>query len=195
MKANYRLVRRQVERANARTPLQIGIVADTHGYLDANVLTQLGGCALVVHAGDVGADEVLEQLEGVGEGVYAVRGNNDVAAKWLRKSSAWLEQLVDQVDIVLPGGTLTVVHGHQINPARDRHVLLRSRFAHARAIVYGHSHRQVEESSVTPMVLNPGAAGRARTFGGPSCMVLTISAESCWTVSSYRFELTRPSPR
>ena len=88
----------------------------------------------------------------------------------------------------LPGGTLVVIHGHQ-TPARGRHERLRRRFPHARALVYGHSHRLLLDQEALPWVLNPGAAGRTRTHGGPSCLVLTADAD-CWTIRTFRFAPT-----
>lgn len=39
----------------------------------------------------------------------------------------------------------------------------------------------------TPWVLNPGAAGRSRTFGGPSCLLLAAASDG-WEVTLHRFE-------
>jgi uncharacterized protein len=67
-----------------------------------------------------------------------------------------------------------------------RHARLRAAYPSARAIVYGHSHRLVVDDALTPWVLNPGAAGRARTYGGPSCLVLEANVRS-WHVEIHRF--------
>ncbi len=102
--------------------------------------------------------------------------------------------LPQQVEVQLPGGTLVVIHGHR-TPARQRHALLRRRFPGARAVIYGHSHRLVVDQDQTPWVLNPGAAGHSRTFGGPSCLVLS-AAGTCWALETVRFDpLPRPSRR
>lgn len=89
-------------------------------------------------------------------------------------------------ELTLPGGTLTLIHGHQI-PARGRHARLRARYPWARLVVYGHSYRLVADLNAEPWIVNPGAAGRERTFGGPSCMVLSTT-EAAWTLELCRFE-------
>ncbi|WP_257388244.1 metallophosphoesterase family protein, partial [Tahibacter caeni] len=84
----------------------------------------------------------------------------------------------------LPGGRLVVVHGDRW-PARGRHAALRRAYPAARAVVYGHSHRLVVDTDALPWVLNPGAAGRARTNGGPSCLLLHATAQA-WRVLPQR---------
>jgi predicted phosphodiesterase len=86
----------------------------------------------------------------------------------------------------LPGGTLVITHGHAAGAAKKRHERLRRMYRGARAIAYGHSHRLICDRDEIPWVLNPGSAGRSRTFGGPSCLVLT-AREKRWDVEPVRF--------
>jgi uncharacterized protein len=58
--------------------VKVGIVSDTHGFVDPRVIEALAGCEIVVHGGDVGSTEVIEALEQVCPRVIAVVGNNDV---------------------------------------------------------------------------------------------------------------------
>jgi putative phosphoesterase len=166
--------------------LRVAILADTHGYLDPRVAELVRGCDLAVHGGDIGNAGVLAALEPRQGRVVAVTGNNDLPGKWPEGERALLASLPAQAELPLPGGMLVIVHGHQ-TPARARHERLRRRFPHARALVYGHSHRLVADREAEPWVLNPGAAGRARTFGGPSCMILT-AADHAWQLEIRRFE-------
>jgi predicted phosphodiesterase len=108
-----------------------------------------------------------------------------VAHKWPEDERHRLASLPAIADVSLPGGRLVAIHGHQ-TPPRARHERLRRRFPSARAIVYGHSHRLEVDQDADPWVLNPGAAGRARTFGGPSCMILTAT-ERAWVLEIRRF--------
>jgi len=149
------------------------------------VLAALDGCELVVHAGDIGAQAVLDALAGAGRRVLAVRGNNDVADKWSGAAAA-LAALAQEAAVELPGGTLAVVHGDRALPARERHRKLRERFAHARLVVYGHSHRPCIDRAQRPWVANPGAAGRARTFGGPGLLLLEATPRR-WHLIARRF--------
>lgn len=165
--------------------MRVLLISDTHGALDARIEALAREVALVAHAGDVGSREVLERLRAACPRVIAVRGNNEVASKWAPAGRATLRSLEDSAVIDLPGGQLVVVHGERF-PAPRRHACLRVGFPRARAIVCGHSHRCCIDDEHRPWVLNPGAAGRARTFGGPSGLILRASAAE-WTVESVRF--------
>lgn len=167
---------------------RVAILSDTHGTLDDRIADLVTTCDLAIHGGDIGEAGVLAQLQPRWGRVLAVRGNNDVAETWPERDRELLDEIPDWLAVDLPGGRLMVTHGHQ-GPARDRHARLRRRFASARAIVYGHSHRLVLDRDALPWVLNPGAAGRARTYGGPSCLILT-ARQTDWDVQIHRFTLT-----
>ena len=166
--------------------MQVLILSDTHGHIDPRVLALAADCELVVHAGDIVGAEVLEALASRCARVVAVRGNNDLPGKWPAGQAARLARLPEVAEVALPGGRLAVVHGHRVWDLRDRHGRLRRQFPGARAVVYGHSHRQVCDLAADPWVLNPGAAGRDRTFGGPACLVLR-AGPGAWRVTPHRF--------
>jgi putative phosphoesterase len=169
-----------------KTQLRVLIVSDTHGFLDPRIEDAAADCQLAVHAGDIMGAEVLERLRAAAGDVVAVRGNNDVPAKWDSPEAGVLAGIADQELVELPGGTVAVVHGHRVWDYRDRHGRLRRMFPQARAVIYGHSHQQVVDLDARPWVLNPGAGGRNRTFGGPSCLVLHAGPDE-WRVEPLRF--------
>ena len=162
------------------------LLADTHGFLDERIAALARACDVAVHAGDVGNSQVIETLEAAGARVFAVRGNNDVASKWPSDQRRAAQALEAFARVELPGGVLIATHGDAYAPS-SRHARLRGAFSEARAIVYGHSHRLVVDDAQSPWVLNPGAAGRARTYGGPSCLILEASTKA-WRVAPQRFE-------
>lgn len=171
---------------SAASRVRVAIVSDTHGVLDARIAACVARCDYAVHAGDVGCAAVLDALRPRLGKVFAVRGNNDVAAKWSPADAAVLARLPERALVELPGGLLAVTHGHRAGVARLRHARLRREFPAARAIVYGHSHRLICDQDGPTWVLNPGAAGRARTFGGPSCLIVEAGSR-CWRVEVVRF--------
>lgn len=164
---------------------RVALIADTHGELDARVAEEVARCDYAVHAGDVGAAAVLDALR-PRRGVLAVRGNNDTEDKWPPGDHAVLHTLADDGVLELPGGRLAVVHGHQAGAPAARHAVLRRRYPQARLIVYGHSHHRVLDLSETPWVVNPGAAGRTRTYGGPSLLILEAAADG-WRMEERQF--------
>jgi len=118
--------------------------------------------------------------------LIAVRGNNDTAKHWGANANNMLAALPEEAALDLPGGALVVVHGHRAGAVAGRHARLRHVYPQARVVAYGHSHRLVCDQSQYPWILNPGAAGRARTYGGPSCLVLHAGSGQ-WRVEAIRF--------
>lgn len=163
----------------------MAILSDTHGVLDPRIAALVARCDCAVHAGDIGAAVVLDQLRPRDGQVLAVIGNNDLPAKWPAQDRERLRALPQQLIASLPGGQLAVIHGHQ-TPAKRRHPLLRERFPEVHGIVYGHSHHLMVDKERFPWVINPGAAGRSRTFGGPSCLILRARI-SGWHLEIHRF--------
>ena len=58
------------------TEQRIGIISDTHGLLRPQAVEALTGVSLIIHAGDIGSPEILEDLNRIAP-VRAVRGNTD----------------------------------------------------------------------------------------------------------------------
>lgn len=172
----------------SRPSLRVLLLSDTHGQLRPEILDLARSVDLVVHAGDIGDPYLLEQLNEGCRRVHAVLGNNDVAAKWPAEARRALELLPMSETVPLPGGDLSVEHGHRRNPVGKRHRLLRKAYPEARLVLYGHSHRQVIDDAQTPWVVNPGAAGRSRTYGGSGCVLLTAGRRE-WRLEAFRFAL------
>lgn len=175
--------------------VRVAIIADTHGFLDARVAEQVSGCHIAVHAGDVGGADILLALQ-PSESVTAIRGNNDDADHWSETELDVLEKLPSETELDLPGGKLKVVHGDDGGTLEQRHKRYRAQFSDYRAVVYGHSHRQLVDTTETPWLLNPGAAGRTRTYGGPGCLILSCRDDD-WRIEPMRFPPRhyRPSRR
>lgn len=165
---------------------RVAIVSDTHGYLDERIASIVATCDYAVHAGDISSASVLEALKPQHGSVIAVAGNNDQAHMWSATESHIVDDLPDVAELDLPGGKLMVEHGHKHGMSSPSHDSLRSTHPDARVIVYGHTHKLVIDKSASPWVINPGAAGRKRTKGGPSCLVL-IADENQWSVEIQRF--------
>lgn len=164
--------------------MQVGIIADTHGFLDPRIADRLSECDLAVHAGDIGGAEVLCAMQ-PREEVYAVRGNVDGPQTWPDHEGHMLDNLPTQLYLDLPGGQLAVIHGESYDSSQ-RHAWLREAFGQSRAIACGHTHELIVDNSAQPWVLNPGAAGRVRVGEGPSMLVLQCDDQR-WEVEVCRF--------
>ena len=173
---------------------RIALVSDTHGHLDPRIVKAVERCRLAVHAGDIGSGAVLDTLAQSDRRVTVVRGNNDIASKWDPSEHRRLEKLPWEAALSLPGGKLAVVHGHQIASVERRHGWLRERYPDARVVVYGHTHRRCIDRRARPWIVNPGAAGRNRTFGGPSLVVMDVT-DSRWRLRTVCFDPVVPLRR
>lgn len=167
--------------------LKVAILSDTHGFLDPRVAEAVTAHDCAVHAGDVGGAAVLEALKPQRGLVYAVRGNNDLPQKWLTEEHSLLNSLAESLRLELPGGVLAVVHGDRAGRPSDRPRRLRASFPDAKAVVFGHSHHRCVDRSARPWILNPGAAGKARAYGGPGFLSLT-AARRGWIVREVIFD-------
>jgi len=166
--------------------MKIAIITDTHGSIAPGIMGLICKTDLRVHAGDIGNVAVIQELESENLPVVLVLGNNDITAKWSANDSKLLKKIPYQQAVDLPGGQLCVEHDHHITPVDSRHDKLRKKYNNAKAIVYGHSHRLICDQNKYPWVLNPGAAGKSRTYGGASCLILTVTINHRWTVKPYR---------
>ena len=162
----------------------VGILSDSHGHLHPEIKETVNRCDYIIHAGDIFNAGVLEQLQPE-KALIAVAGNNDFPAMWKKEEAAIVSALPDTDSLNVPGGTIAIEHGHRLGNHPD-HDDLRQTYPDARLIVYGHTHHRVFDREKQPWVINPGASGKTRTHGGPSCMVLTAS-ENDWTIGTFVF--------
>jgi putative phosphoesterase len=162
----------------------VGILSDTHGYLDQRIAEVITNCDYAIHAGDIMGAHVLEQLQ-PRQSVIAVAGNNDHAAIWKEEEAEIVSALPESTSLELPGGTIRIEHGHRLGGFPD-HDQLRWDHAEVKLVVYGHTHKRIIDQQAEPWIVNPGAAGRERTKGGPSCLVLHAS-EAEWRFETVLF--------
>ena len=162
----------------------VGILSDSHGYLDPRIKDRVNQCDYIVHAGDIFNANVLEQLQPK-QKMIAVAGNNDFPAFWDESEVDVVKALPKNDQLELPGGRLVVEHGHRLGNMPD-HEDLRWDHTDARLIVYGHTHRRIVDQKEEPWVVNPGASGKIRTHGGPSCLILQAS-EELWHIETVLF--------
>ena len=135
--------------------MRIGVLSDTHGLLRPEALTALAGVDALIHAGDVGAPEILDALRARAP-LTVVRGNND--------RGAWAAALPERAELDAGGARILVVH--------DAKTLdLDPRAAGYAAVVAGHSHQPRNQCVDGLLWFNPGAAG-PRRFRLPVCVGL-----------------------
>ncbi len=142
---------------NARGQVVVGVLSDTHGVLPPEAFRALADLdpQLIVHAGDICADDILPRLEMLAP-VVAVLGNNDYPGEYGPKVAGRASFEVSGVDF-----TVTHIPSRLGAPA-------------SRIAVCGHTHvPKVEQCGMTTIV-NPGSTTRPRSADGPTvaCIVL-----------------------
>lgn len=133
-------------RASEASLWNVGVISDTHGLLRPAAQAALQGADAIVHAGDIGAPEVLEALAEIAP-VTAVRGNND--------RGAWAEKLPLTEVLAVGGVLLYVLHDVQ-------ELDLDPRAAGFAAVISGHSHQPRQQRRDGVLFFNPGSAGLRR---------------------------------
>ena len=177
---------KRVSLNNKTKEVRVAITSDTHSVLDENIAAEVAQCDVVLHAGDICGNHILDKLASLCDQVIAVTGNNDVVSKRWRPGFFGSPELLPQsVLIELPGGDIAMEHGHRLGNSPS-HDALRADWPNAKMIVYGHTHKQLWDRAVEPWVINPGAAGETRTQGGASCTILMASEER-WDVDLKKF--------
>ncbi len=129
-----------------RTPIVIGVISDTHGLLRLEAMRALRGSEHIIHAGDLGAAEILEKLSTIAP-VTAIRGNVDKAG--------WARRLAKNEVVELAGISIYVLHDlAQLD--------LKPEAAGFKVVISGHSHVPKQETRGGVLYFNPGSAGPRR---------------------------------
>jgi putative phosphoesterase len=141
--------------------MRIGVISDTHGLLRPQAIEQLASVAHILHGGDIGRPEVIDELRRIAP-VTAIRGNVD--------AGAWADEYPETRTVTLGGCTIHMLHDRKslrLDPA-------------ARGIdvvVSGHSHVPNIETVDGVLYLNPGSAGPRRFKLPITLAILEVAAD------------------
>lgn len=124
----------------------IGVISDTHGLLRPEALAALQGSDRIIHAGDIGDIEILDQLREIAP-VTAVRGNVDYGE--------WTNDIPEAEILEIGEVSIYILH---ILEKLD----LKPQAAAISAVIYGHSHVPKQEMKDGVLYFNPGSAGPKR---------------------------------
>jgi len=136
----------------------LAIVSDTHmprggRRLPAGCLERLCQADLILHAGDLMEESVLEHLEALGPPVLAVHGNVD--------SPGLRRRLPEERVVEAQGVRIGMVH--DAGPSQGRIERMRRRFGPGvHAVVFGHSHIPLHEEDAGFQIFNPGSPTERR---------------------------------
>ncbi|AFL87621.1 phosphoesterase, MJ0936 family [Terriglobus roseus DSM 18391] len=150
---------------------RIAVLSDTHGLLRPEVIAKIQGVDHILHAGDVGNADFLDQLSAIAP-VTAIRGNIDVHSPCADLPAT------EMVEIA--GVTFYLVHSVadlDISPTA----------AGVRVVISGHSHKPGHDTRNGVLYLNPGSVG-PRRFKLPIAMAFVMISEGNITVEPIEFD-------
>ena len=162
--------------------MKLGIVSDTHGYFDPHLPPLLDGVDAILHAGDVGSAEVLDQFRALAP-VHAVLGNVDSSALGIPATLTrsfegvqihMLHELPRSQSVIRDWARADRLDGKAADQCRR---FLESLPEGCRVVIFGHSHEPCALILGGKLFLNPGSAGKKRFSLPRCCAVLEVSKE------------------
>ena len=135
--------------------MKLAILSDTHGLLRPEVLEHLKTADVILHGGDINKQSIVEALRQYAP-LYIVRGNND---------KEWAEDIPHDLTVTLEGITFFMVHNKKEVPAD---------LSGVDVVVFGHSHKYVQEEKDGVLWLNPGSCGPRRFHQEITMMMVKI---------------------
>ena len=137
--------------------MKLAILSDTHGLLRQPVAEYLRSADAILHGGDINNQALADQLKQYAP-LYLVRGNND---------KEWANTIPSLLTVTLGGVTFRIVHNRKDLPED---------FSGVDAVVFGHSHKYLEEERDGILWLNPGSCG-PRRFHQEITMMMAEAAD------------------
>ncbi len=142
--------------------MKIAILSDTHGLLRPEVVEYLKTVEVILHGGDINRQSIVDELRQYAP-LYVVRGNND---------KDWAEAIPHDLTVTLGGVTFFMVHNKKEVP-KD--------LPGVNVVVFGHSHKYVQQEQDGVLWLNSGSCG-PRRFHQEITMMLAEVADGRITV-------------
>jgi uncharacterized protein len=153
--------------------LRVALLSDTHGLMRAEARAFAVGCDYIIHGGDIGSPQILDELATMAP-LIAVRGNND--------RQVWAAHLPETEMIRVGGAFVYVIHDlSQLD--------IEPYAAGVQVIVSGHSHKPLVEKRDGILYVNPGSCGPRRFKLPISVGELIVEGTQ---VSARIVELTEP---
>ena len=136
--------------------MKLAILSDTHGLLRRSVAEHLKTADAILHGGDINKPSIVDQLRQYAP-LYIVRGNND---------REWAEAIPHHLTVTLEGVTFFMVHNKKEVPGD---------LSGVDVVVFGHSHKYVQEEKSGMLWLNPGSCGPRRFHQEITMMMAEIT--------------------
>ena len=140
--------------------MRVGILSDTHGLLRQEVIDGLKGVDMIIHAGDIDDQSVVDQLKDLSSSLTVVRGNAD---------KEWAEQIPQEAWLEILGNKLFVIH----NKGK-----ISCDVGDADIIIYGHTHKYSLVNKDGQIWFNPGCCGKRKKDQKVSFAILEVRGKN-----------------
>jgi putative phosphoesterase len=129
--------------------VKIGVISDTHNFLDPKIAKLFAGVEHILHAGDIGNSSIILELELIAP-VTAVYGNTDMNLPF------------KETEIIVLAARKFLIH-HIVNPvAPGERVQERIAREQPHVVVFGHTHKRFCETMGGILFFNPGYSGKPK---------------------------------
>jgi putative phosphoesterase len=144
--------------------MKIGVISDTHNFLDPKIHELFAGVNRILHAGDIGNATIISELEEIAP-VTVVYGNTDMNLPF------------KETEIIELAARKFLIH-HIVNPHASGE-RVKERIARERpdAVIFGHTHRTFCETIGGVLYFNPGSAGKPKFGLGRTVAILRCDAK------------------
>jgi putative phosphoesterase len=129
--------------------MKIGVISDTHNFLDPRIPELFKGVEHIIHGGDIGTMAIISELEQIAP-VTAVTGNSDIGLPLkdvevfeIGRHKFYLQHIVEP-------DTPAVLHSDRVQREKPD------------VIVFGHTHKPFNQTIGGIWYFNPGYAGKMR---------------------------------
>lgn len=140
--------------------MKIGVISDTHNLLREEVIENLKECNMIIHAGDICDKEILTRLNKIAKTI-AVKGNNDSGEFGKSLPRFEVVKILDKLAYIV----------HDIKDLPDN-------LEGIDIVIYGHSHKYVNDKRNGVLYLNPGSCGKRRFSLPLSMIIMDIDEEN-----------------
>lgn len=149
---------------------RIGILSDTHGVLYPSAAKLLHTCEVILHCGDFGTPQVLENLRAIAP-VYAVRGNIDTGREF--------DDIPKTRSLNLFGVRVFLIHNQK---------LIQENLCDRDLVICGHTHKYEYVNKNGQFWLNPGSCGRKRFFLPVTMAVMAVQGDGSFQIEKIELE-------
>jgi putative phosphoesterase len=145
--------------------MKLGIISDTHGHLHSKIHTLFNGVDEIIHAGDIGKEDILFELQTIAP-VTAVSGNMDRYGV----TKSYREFLAPS----FAGVQFFIVHDIGTPSVIKRHLLPFIKKYRPRVVIFGHTHKPYIKYLGDVLYFNPGSARSGRSGSKASIGIIEI---------------------